>query len=397
MKTETDRVHTRLARIELERRWALVRKRLEERQIDALVALTSDDFLGGYTKWFTDRPAISSYHTAVIFHRADLMTVVDHGSIGGSRTLDGNEPDYPGVGEVLYTAAFRVANYTHRFEADLVAQVLKNRAYRRVALVGAGAMPHEFVLRLNELSNIEFVDETDFIDHCKAVKSAVEIEEIKRNAAIQDEVFAYVLRHIEPGMRDMDVQAMVQQQCRIRGSEQGVYLVGSAPRGSMAMLHTLHYQARRFERGDVLTILIENNGPSGFYGEMGRSVVLGKAPSELLEGFALVQEAQAHTVQRFRPGTACADIARAHDQYMGERGLPPERRLYAHGQGYDLVERPLIRADEPMVLAAGMLLVAHPARVTPQCLAYICDNYLVTEAGPSACLHRTEKKVFELN
>jgi hypothetical protein len=26
----------------------------------------------------------------------------------------------------------------------------------------------------------------------------------------------------------------------------------------------------------------------------------------------------------------------------------------------------------------------------------ICDNYLVEENGPSECLHRTEKKVFEL-
>jgi len=35
---------------------------------------------------------------------------------------------------------------------------------------------------------------------------------------------------------------------------------------------------------------------------------------------------------------------------MRSRGLPAELRLYAHGQGYDLVERPLIRADETMNL-----------------------------------------------
>lgn len=397
MQTTIDRVHTRIPRLELERRWALVRDRLEERNIDALVVLTSDDFLGGYTKWFTDRPAISSYHTAVIFHRKDLMTVIDHGSIGMKRTLDGNDLDYPGVGEVLYTAAFRVANYTHRFEAELVAGALEKRAYRRVALVGAGAMPYEFVVRLKEISNIEFVDETDFIDRCKAVKSELEIKEIRRNAAIQDEVFAEVLTQIRPGMRDMDVQALVQQQCRVRGSEQGVYLSGSAAPGSTAMLQTLHYQARRFEKGDVITILIENNGPSGFYCEMGRSIVFGKAPSELIDGFAFVKEAQEQTIRRFRPGVACADIAEAYDEFLGQHGLPPERRLFAHGQGYDLVERPLIRADEPMALAEGMLLVAHPAKVTPQYLAYICDNYLVAQDGPTESLHRTERKVFELN
>ena len=28
--------------------------------------------------------------------------------------------------------------------------------------------------------------------------------------------------------------------------------------------------------------------------------------------------------------------------------------------------------------------------------AVICDNYLVEANGPSECLHKTEKKIFEL-
>lgn len=81
---------------------------------------------------------------------------------------------------------------------------------------------------------------------------------------------------------------------------------------------------------------------------------------------------------------------------MTEHGLPPERRLYAHGQGYDLVERPLIRADETMELAANMNFAVHPGYDDGTVFAVICDNYLVTETGVSDCLHQTSKKVFEL-
>ena len=49
---------------------------------------------------------------------------------------------------------------------------------------------------------------------------------------------------------------------------------------------------------------------------------------------------------------------------MRGRGLPPELRLYAHGQGYDMVERPLIRDDETMPLEAGMCLAVHPGYET---------------------------------
>jgi Xaa-Pro aminopeptidase len=81
---------------------------------------------------------------------------------------------------------------------------------------------------------------------------------------------------------------------------------------------------------------------------------------------------------------------------MKARGLPPETRLYAHGQGYDMVERPLIRRDDDMKIAEGMNLAVHPGYETPEFFAVICDNYIIGPDGPGACLHRTEKKLFEI-
>jgi Xaa-Pro aminopeptidase len=125
-------------------------------------------------------------------------------------------------------------------------------------------------------------------------------------------------------------------------------------------------------------------------------MVFGKAPSELRDGFAAMKAAQDFTLSLIKPGTLCRDIAAAHDDYMRARGLPAELRLYCHGQGYDLVERPLVRADETMALEAGMNLAVHPGYETDALFAVICDNYLVEAKGPSACLHKTEKKIFEL-
>jgi Xaa-Pro aminopeptidase len=71
--------------------------------------------------------------------------------------------------------------------------------------------------------------------------------------------------------------------------------------------------------------------------------------------------------------------------------------LYAHGQGYDMVERPLIRSDETMMIEAGMNLAVHPGYETDSIFAVICDNYLVETTGVSDCLHATEKRLFELS
>jgi len=90
------------------------------------------------------------------------------------------------------------------------------------------------------------------------------------------------------------------------------------------------------------------------------------------------------------------NIAAAHDSYMISHGLPPEMRLYAHSQGYDMVERPSIRRDETMTIAAGMYCAVHPGYETDSIYAVIRDNYVVGPNGPGHCLHRTEKKLFEI-
>ena len=70
--------------------------------------------------------------------------------------------------------------------------------------------------------------------------------------------------------------------------------------------------------------------------------------------------------------------------------------MYAHGQGYDLVERPLIRDDETMTVAENMNIAVHPSFSTPRAFAAICDNFLVARDGPHERLHRTPQKIFEI-
>jgi len=110
-----------------------------------------------------------------------------------------------------------------------------------------------------------------------------------------------------------------------------------------------------------------------------------------------MREAQAATLALMKPGASCKAIADAHDAFMRKRGLPAELRLYCHGQGYDLVERPLVRADETMAIEKDMNFAVHPGYATNSIFAVICDNYLIGDQGPGACLHQTPKQIFELN
>ena len=391
-----DRRITRISTQELERRWKLVRDHMKERGLGALIIQTERDFTGGYVKWFTDIP--SYYPRTVIFHASDLMTVVEHGAAGRRRSLAGNDADNPGVGEIITTSAFPSVHYTQTYDAEVVSEVVNRRGYRKIGLVGAAGMAHGFVAYVKKAlsGKAEISDETEFIDRAKAVKSDEEIVLIKKVAQMQDAVFNKVLSHIEPGMRDMEVAALAQYEGQLMGSEQGIFLGMSGKRGQPAFFAQRHFQGRTLRPGDHMSLLIENNGAGGFYTELSRTIVLGKASQELIDGFEIVKAAQQHTLQKFKSGALCSDIFLAHNEFMKQKGLPPESRVYSHSQGYDLIERPLIRSDETMCLEKGMNMSVHPAYATSSMFAHICDNYLVGATGPSECLHKTPKRIFEL-
>ena len=94
-----------------------------------------------------------------------------------------------------------------------------------------------------------------------------------------------------------------------------------------------------------------------------------------------------------KPGANQKDIWDANNEFLQKKGYHPERRQYAHGQGYDMMERPGIRYDEPMKIRPRMNIAIHPFAINQAAWAAVTDNYLVTEKGECSCLHRFPKEI----
>lgn len=392
----TERVATRVSDAEMTRRWNAVRSLMKERGIQALIAYHTEDWLGGHARWFTDIPTHNGYGRTIVFHADDLMTVVQQGNFGGNAQLGGRDLYNRGVGEIRSTPFFSSVRYTTGYHAEIVSEIIKNRGYKTVGFVLPETMPHKLVNAIVEtFAGLKVVDITDQIDRLIAIKSPEELDLLRRSAEMQDAVFEKVLKEIKPGMRDVDVTAIAYGYGWTQGSSQGIYLGASAPIGKPSLLMGRHFQDRVLQPGDHLTFLVEVNGPGGYFTEVGRTIVLGKASQELKDTFAATVEAQDYSASLLKPGASCSEIARQHDEFMTARGMPPERRLYSHGQGYDMVERPLIRMDEPMPIEQGMCLAVHPGVERPDLFVLVCDNYVVS-GNSTDRIHKTERKVFEV-
>ena len=388
----------RMSGAEIERRHTRLTAAADALRLDAIVAVGDEDDMSGYVRWFTDEP-VSSYRTVVMFVPGEGVTVIEHGNADGFRTHDRVATDYPGVVGIATVASFQSVAYTAGLEAATLIGMVRKRGFTRIGLAGVDNMPNRFVRMLHDglAGAVTLEDVTDDVDAMMVVKSPEELEHIRAAAALQDAVFADILPQLRPGMREIDITALARSASLGLGGAGGVILAGSAPQGQFAPFKLPNSQTRVVEAGDYVSLLIENAGPSGHFTEIARNIVFGKALPVLLEPSSEAHALQTSILRSMRPGAACADVYAEHNRQRLAAGHPAETRIFAHGQGYNLVERPLIRQDEPMALLAGMNLAVHPTLADGHsCFAVMCDNFVLGEDGSMARLHRTEQKVFEI-
>jgi Xaa-Pro aminopeptidase len=395
-----ERICHPVAPADLERRRAAACAAARDAGLDALLVQGANALAGagGYFRWFTGLVPSGSYpNTLIVPADGGLMTLVGQGPFGGEARFDGTHPMHPGVGRRLSTPSFPAIGYTGHYDAELVAGAIAGAGYRRIGLVCPSAMYHGIADGIRtRLPDVAFVDASDLVDPLRAEKSAADIAQIRAAAAMQDAMIAKVGAHIRPGMRDFEVMAYAEYVGALMGGETGYCLGCSAPPGQPAAMRMRNQQNRRIEAGDVFLFQAENTGPGGFFVHAARYFVLGKAPQALTDAFGIAVEAQDWTVRQLVPGASCRAIFADYNAYMQARGLPPEKRLHCHSQGYDVVERPLVRDDEAMAIGPNMNIGIHPSFDSAGMWITVCDNFLLGADGRPERLHKTPQRVFEL-
>ena len=96
------------------------------------------------------------------------------------------------------------------------------------------------------------------------------------------------------------------------------------------------------------------------------------------------------------PGTLCKTVWDSYNEFMRKNGRPEEKRLFCHGQGCDVVERPLVRFDETMTIQKGMNITCHPTYTTKGLYENITDSYFVGDTGVVERVHKFDEQLVEI-
>jgi len=364
---------------ELERRWQTVREAMNANGIDLLIMQNDNQFLGGYVRYFIDIAAEQAYPISVLFPVDDEMITITSSSA--------NNPLPPvwasrGIKTRIGTPYFRSLHYTNDFDALEMVKVIKARQDKVVGIVGMGLINAALYKYLKEnLPTVEFVDATDLVDQIKAVKSEDELVRVRETVKIHDFVATALPAIIRPGIYEYEIRSEIQRILVNLGSEEQLVMMGSAP-GNMKIPH-LHsfFQNRRVEAGNNVLVMVEANGPGGYYAEIIRTYCLGEPSKELLEAWDFSKKTQHYAASLLKPGISPSEVITKVNEYLVNHGYPAEDRLFGHGQGYDLVERPAFTPKETMILKANMVVALHPVISTDTVLGFCCDNYIITNHG----------------
>jgi len=395
MEDPKQRLVTSVSTAELERRWRAAREVMRDRRVDFLLMRQDEEYFGGYVRWFTGIAPRHSYPFTVIFPIDDEMW-----TISSSPPTSPGPPEWAvrGVKKRLGAPYYPSLRFTSTYDAELAVGILQEKKRGKIGIVGKCFFHVPFYEYLTKhLPGATFIDVTDPIDYLKAIKSPEEIEMIKRTAEIQDAALDHVRQKIRPGIRDLDILAEADYISTKLGSTRLQVLISSYRPGEQPMgFMGRHYMNRVLTEGDHVVVLVEGNGPGGYYTEIARVFSLGEPAQEAKDAFACAVEAQKLTLSLLKPGANPKDIWDANNEFLQKKGSGPEGRLYAHGEGYELVERPAIRYDEPMRIQADMNIAVHPVWKSSRVWTTLCDNYLVTGTGVGPCLHKTPKDIIIL-
>jgi Xaa-Pro dipeptidase len=210
-----------------------------------------------------------------------------------------------------------------------------------------------------------FLSASDVLRPLRTIKSAAEIEAMRRAGAITEAAFGDVLAKLEHGMTELDVVTEVDYQLRRHGSLGPSFTTSLYTSGPH---HPLLFGQREATWRRALTppvsILFDFGAIlDGTCYDYGRTVFFGEPDPAYQQAFRLVMDAQAAGIAALRAGRAtAAEVDAAARAVIDEAGYGEAfRHRLGHAIGLDVHEPPFLTAGDTTVVREGMLFTVEPS------------------------------------
>ncbi|MEC4805019.1 MAG: type I methionyl aminopeptidase [Jaaginema sp. PMC 1079.18] len=201
------------------------------------------------------------------------------------------------------------------------------------------------------------------------IKSAAEIEIMRRSGHIVATVLQEIAHLVEPGMTTADLDAYAEKRIREMGAEPSFKGYHGFPSSICACLncevvHGIPSPKKTIKTGDVLKVdtgAVQN----GYHGDSCITIAIGRVSPAAAKLIRVAEETLYKGIEQVKAGNTLLDIAAAIEDHAKAQGYAVVEDFTGHGVGRKLHEEPAVfntRTDRlPNVrLKAGMTLAIEP-------------------------------------
>lgn len=269
-------------------------------------------------------------------------------------------------------------------------------ANQKVAVLPAHLVPHWLGAAADE-HRLHLADAGSLVERLLLKKLPAEIDAIRRAAHLADEGYAHFMGTARPGRAQFDLVADTEAFLRQHGSPDNFQIIGSGGSDVRGMTPP---STRRLAAGDLVTTEL-TPAIDGYFAQICRTLVLGKANDVQRRAFDLYLEAMEAGIATVRAGVTAADVARAENEVFRKHGLgdyvtSKYTRVRGHGLGLMPDMKPAILEDVDMVLEPGMTIIVHPNTYHPEAGYFVLGDVVVVGERGCEVLTKTPRRLFEV-
>ncbi len=245
------------------------------------------------------------------------------------------------------------------------------------------------------LPGVKLVPAANINGPARQIKSAFEIDCIKKAQAITDACFDHILGFIKRGITEREVAAEMEYFMKKAGADGPAFETIAVSGLKSAFPHGVPDDSVLTENGFFTLDFGAMYG--GYCSDMTRTVVIGKANAEMLKIYNTVYEAQRRGVAAVKNGVPCKEVDAATRDYIYGAGYEGcFGHSTGHSLGLDIHEMPSCSIRSEDTLKTGMLMTVEPGiYVEGLGGVRIEDTVLVTDSGCEV-LASSPKELIEL-
>ncbi len=233
-------------------------------------------------------------------------------------------------------------------------------------------------------------------DKAIIVKTPEEIQVMYQANQIVAGVLSMLQKEMKPGLTTHQLDRWAEEYCRDHGAEPAFKGYRGFPASlcvsiNEQVVHGIPSKHVKVREGDIVSVDFGTKY-KGFFGDSAVTIPVGKVSEQIQSLLTVTRDALYKAIDQVRVGNRIADLSRAVQAYVEEKGFSVVRQFVGHGIGTSLHEGPEVpnyiqKQASPRILEGMVVAIEPMVNVGTHKVKVLRDRWTVVTADRKPSAH----------